>query len=323
MQRRDVVRGATAAVMAGLPGLTSAQEFPKAGTTIKYIVPFPPGGLTDVMARIVGQKLGEAWKVPVVVDNRAGGNAQIGADLVARSAPDGGTLLAITLTHAANVSLFPDAPYSLTKDLRPVALLAGSPMLIVVPANSGITDFKDLVKQSRARQINAGSSGNGTPPHLPMALFNELNQSAMTHVPYRGGAPSMSDLIGGQLDVIFSNFPESIAHVRGGKLRALALCSATRHAMVGDVPTTIEAGMPGLQVENWTAAMIQGNTPDAIVDRYSREMVRIMSAPDMDARAREQGFSVTAKGAAEFGIFLKSEIERWGRIIKAAKITAT
>ena len=323
MQRRDVVIGAAAAALAGLPGLARAQEFPKAGMTIKYIVPFPPGGLTDVMARIVGQKLSEAWKVPVVVDNKAGGNAQIGADLVAKSAPDGGNLLAITLTHAANVSLFPDAPYSLARDLRPVALLAGSPMLIVVPANSAITDFKELARLSRSRQLNAGSSGNGTPPHLTMALFNDLNQSAMTHVPYRGGAPSMTDLIGGQLDVIFSNFPESIAHVRGGKLRALALCSAARHAMVADVPTTIEAGMPGLQVENWTAAMLQRNTPDNIVERYSREMVRIMSSPDMDERARQQGFSVTPKGANEFGVFLKSEIERWSRIIKTAKITAT
>lgn len=323
MQRRDVVMGAAAAALAGLPALVQAQEFPKAGTTIKYIVPFPPGGLTDVMARIVGQKLGESWKVPVVVDNRAGGNGQIGADLVAKSAPDGTSLLAITLTHAANVSLFPEAPYSLTRDLRPVALLAGSPMLIVVPSHSPITDFKELVRQSRARQLNAGSSGNGTPPHLTMALFNDLNQSVMTHVPYRGGAPSMADLIGGQIDVIFSNFPESIAHVRSGKLRALALCSAARHAMLTDVPTTIEVGMPGLQVENWTAAMLQANTPDSIVERYSREIVKIMSSPDMDERARQQGFSVTPKGAPEFGVFLKSEIERWRRIIKTARITAT
>ncbi len=323
MQRRDIVLGAAAATLAGLPGLARAQDFPRAGTTIRYIVPFPPGGLTDVMARIVGQKLGESWKVPVLVDNRAGGNAQIGADFVAKSAPDGSHLLAITLTHAANVSLFPDAPYSMARDLKPVALLAGSPMLIVVPATSTLTDFRDLVRASRTKQLNAGSSGNGTPPHLTMALFNDINQSAMTHVPYKGGAPSMSDLIGGQIDVIFSNFPESIAHVRSGKLRALALCSPARHAMVPDVPTTIEAGMPGLQVENWTAAMIQGNTPDAIVDRYSREMVNIMTSPDMDERARQQGFLVTPKGAADFGVFLKSEIERWGRIIKAAKITAT
>lgn len=322
MQRRNLITAAGSAALLGLTGHALAQEFPRTGMTVKYVVPFPPGGLTDVMARAVGQKLGEVLKVPVLVENKAGGNAQIGADQVAKSVPDGSSLLAITLTHAANVTLFPEAPYSLTRDLRPVALLAGSPMLVVVPANSPITDFRDLMKVAKARTLNAGSSGNGTPPHLTMALFNDINQSTMTHVPYRGGAPSMTDLIGGQLDVIFSNFPESVAHVRGGKLRALALCSPTRNAGVPDVPTTIEAGMPALQVENWTAAMIQAKTPDAIVERYSREIVRIMAAPDMAERAREQGFRVNAKGADDFAAFLKSEIELWGRIIKAAKITA-
>ena len=207
-------------------------------------------------------------------------------------------------------------------DLRPVALLAGSPMLIVVPANSAITDFRDLMKVAKARQLNAGSSGNGTPPHLTMALFNDINQSTMTHVPYRGGAPSMTDLMGGQLDIIFSNFPESIAHVKSGKLRALALCSPARNPAVPDVPTTIESGMPALQVENWTAAMIQARTPDAVVQRLAREMVRIMGETEMAERATQQGFRVNARGADEFGPFLKNEVERWGRIIKSAKITA-
>jgi tripartite-type tricarboxylate transporter receptor subunit TctC len=322
MKRRELLVAAagSAAVGLSLPG--SAQEFPKSGSTIKYVVPFAPGGLTDVMARIVGQKLGDIWKVPVVVENKAGGNAQIGAEQVAKGPADGSQILAITLTHAANVSLFPNASYSFTRELRPVALLAGSPMLVVVPANSPVKDFKDLVAVSKTRQLNAGSSGNGTPPHLTMALFNDINKSVMTHVPYRGGAPSMTDLIGGQLDVIFSNFPESIAHVKGGKLRALAICSATRHPQVPDVPTTIEAGMPGLQVENWTAAMIQAGTPDAIVERFSREMLRIMASADVEERARQQGFSITPKGSDDFGRFLKAEIELWGRIIKVANITA-
>lgn len=323
MKRRDMVLGAAGAALGGLPGLSAAQGFPKAGSNIKYVVPFAPGGLTDVMARIVGQKLGEAWKVPVVIENKAGGNAQIGAEQVAKSAPDGSSLLAITLTHAANVALFPNAPYSFTRDLRPVALLAGSPMLVVVPANSALKDFKDLIAVSKARQLNAGSSGNGTPPHLTMALFNDLNKTKMTHVPYRGGAPSMTDLIGGQLDVIFSNFPESIAHVRGGKLRALAICSLSRHPMLPEVPTALEAGMPGLFVENWTAAMIQARTPDAIVDKYSREMIKIMFSREVEERANQQGFRISPKGAEEFSRFLKIEIERWSRIIKSAKITVT
>ncbi|MDW5442099.1 tripartite tricarboxylate transporter substrate binding protein [Polaromonas sp. SM01] len=323
MKRRDIVMASAGAALVALPGWSQAQGFPKPGATIKYVVPFAPGGLTDMMARTVAQKLSESWKVSVIVENKAGGNAQIGAEQVAKSAPDGSSLLAITLTHAANVALFPNAAYSFGKDLRPVALLAGSPMLVVVPTGSPIKDFKDLVALSRNKQLNAGSSGNGTPPHLTMALFNDLNKTQMTHVPYRGGAPSMSDLIGGQLDVIFSNFPESIAHVKGGKLRALAICSQGRHPMVPDVPTTTESGMPGLLVENWTGAMIQAKTSDAIVDSYSREMIKTMYSADVEERARQQGFRVTSKGADEFSVFLKSEIERWSRIIRTANITAT
>lgn len=323
MKRRDIVLASAGAALGVAPAWGQPQAFPKPGITIKYVVPFAPGGLTDVMARTVAQKLSDAWKVSVIVENKAGGNAQIGADQVAKSAADGSSLLAITLTHAANVALFPDAPYSFTKDLRPVALLAGSPMLVVVPTGSAIKDFKDLMAVSKTKQLNAGSSGNGTPPHLTMALFNDLNKTQMTHVPYRGGAPSMTDLIGGQLDVIFSNFPESIAHVKGGKLRALALCSLSRHPMLPDVPTAMETGMADLFVENWTAAMIQAKTPDAIVDRYSREIIKIMFSAEVEERARQQGFRVTPKGPDDFAVFLKSEIERWSRIIRTAKITAT
>ena len=323
LHRREIILSGSAAALMGASGSSRAQEFPKAGVPIKYIVPFPPGGLTDVMARTVSQKLSEIWNVPVVVENKAGGNAQIGAEQVAKGAADGTSLLAITLTHAANVSLFPNAGYSFTKDLRPLALLAGSPMLVVVPANSVIRDFRDLQSAARTRTLNAGSSGNGTPPHLTMALFNDINKSEMTHVPYRGGALSMTDLIGGQLDVIFSNFPESIAQVKAGKLKPLALCSAARHPMLPDVPTTSEVSMPGLIVENWTGAMLPASTPDAIVDKFAREMVRIMATPEVEERARQQGFTITPKGPQDFANFLKSEIDRWARIIKIAKITAS
>lgn len=323
MKRRDIVLGGAGAALGALPGLAVAQEFPRPGNTIKYVVPFAPGGLTDAMARMVGGKLSEAWKVPVEIENRAGGNGQIGAEQVAKGPADGSQLLAITLTHAANVALFPDAPYSFTKDLRPVALLAASPMLIVVPANSAIRDFKDLLAVSKTRTLNAGSSGNGTPPHLTMALFNDLNKTKMHHTPYRGGAPAMVDLIAGQLDVVFSNFPESMAHVKAGKLRALATCSLSRHPMFPDVPTAIELGMWGLFVENWTAAMLPARTPDAVVERYSREMVKAVFGRDTEEKAVQQGFRISPKGADDFARFLKSEIDRWSRLIKTAKITAS
>lgn len=319
MRRRDLINVAPLLL---LPKLSWAQDYPKPGATLRYVVPFPPGGLTDVMARQVGQQLGERWKVNVVIDNKPGGGAQIGAAEVAKAAGDGQTLLAITLAHAANVTLFKGrASYDFQKDLRPVALLAGSPMLVVVPAGSAIKDFKDLVQQAKGGKLNAGSSGNGTPPHLTLALFNDLNKTDIQHVPYKGGAPAITDLIGGQLDVIFSNFPESIAHVKSGKLRALALASAARHPMLPDVPTTAEAGAPQLLVENWTAVMAPASTPEPVVAKLSAEVLKIMATPDMDERARAQGFRVDARGPQAFGKFLGDEIERWSRIIAAAKIT--
>ncbi len=324
MQRRELMLGALAALPAAtLPGAVWAQggDYPKAGATLRYIVPFPPGGLTDVMARLVGQQLGERWKVNVVVDNRPGGGGQIGADAAAKSAPDGNTLLAITLTHAANYTLFPKAPYNFVKDLKPVALMAGSPMLIVVPVTSKIHTLKDLVGAAKAGKLNAGSSGNGTPPHLTLALFNEIAKTEIQHVPYKGGAPSIADLMGGQLDVIFSNFPESISQVKAGKLRALAICSSARHPAVPDVPTTAEAGMPTLLVENWTAMMVPAGTADAIVDKLGAEVLKIMANPDIAERAKTQGFRVDARGPQAFAAFLKSEIDRWAKVIASAKIS--
>lgn len=291
--------------------------------SIRYVVPFPPGGLTDVMARIAATRLADALKIPVVVENKAGGNAQIGAEQVAKGPSDGSQILAVTLAHAANYTLFPQARYDLLKDLTPLALLAGSPMLIVVPANSPIKDFAGLVAAAKARKLNAGSSGNGTPPHLTMALFNDLNKSEMVHVPYRGGAPSMTDLIGGQLDVIFSNYPESVAHVKAGKLRALAFCSAARNPQMPDVPTTAEVGMPGLLVENWTAAMVQSGTPPGLVERYSRELIKTLFTPEVEERARVLGFTPNPLGTEAFGTFMRNEVTRWGRIIKSANITVT
>lgn len=319
MQRRDLLKTATLCL---LPAGAGAQDYPRAGATIRYVVPFPPGGLTDVMARLVGQQLGERWKVSVVIDNKPGSGGQIGAAEVAKAAGDGQTLLAITMTHAANATLFKGkASFDFTKDLRPVALLAGSPMLVVVPAASAIKDFKDLVAAARGGRLNAGSSGNGTPPHLTLALFNDLYKTSVQHVPYKGGAPSMTDLIGGQLDVIFSNFPESVAHVKSGKLRALAIASAARHPALPDVPTTAEAGAPQLAVENWTAIMAPAGTPDAVVEKLGAEVVRIMAAPDIEERARTQGFRVDARGPQAFGRFLTEEVDRWARIIAAAKIS--
>jgi tripartite-type tricarboxylate transporter receptor subunit TctC len=275
------------------------------------------------MARLVGQQLGTRWGVNVVIDNKPGNGGQIGAAEVAKAPGDGQTLLAITLTHAANVTLFKGkASFDFQKELRPVALLAGSPILVVVPAGSPIKEFAGLIAAARSGKLNAGSSGNGTPPHLTLALFNDLVKTEVQHVPYKGGAPSMTDLIGGQLDVVFSNMPESIAHVKSGKLRALAIASSARHPLVPDVPTTAEAGLPQLAVENWTAIMVPAATPDAAVAKLGAEVLKIMASPEIDERARTQGFRVDARGPQAFAGYLNSEVDRWAKVIAAAKISA-
>lgn len=327
MKRRNWMQGsaalAAAASMTGLwPALARAQagDYPKPDATLRYVVPFPPGGLTDAMARQVGQQLGERWKLNVVIDNRPGGNGQNGADLAAKAPGDGYTLLAITLTHAANVTLFPKSPFNFQKDLRPVALLAGSPMLVVVPAASPVRDLQGLAAAAKERRLNAGSSGSGTPPHLTLALFNNLQKTAIQHVPYKGGAPSMTDLIGGQLDVVFSNIPESIAHVKAGRLRALAIASRARYPLLPEVPTTAEAGLPALQVENWTGIMAPSATPDAAVQKLGAEVLKILGQPGLDERMRQQGFVIDARGPDRFAPFLAEEIARWAQVIRAADI---
>ena len=253
----------------------------------------------------------------------AGAGAMIGAEQVARSAPDGKTLLAITMTHSVNATLLRDrSRFDITQDLKPVALLASTPILVVVPAKSTIRTLDDLVVAAKAKALNAGSSGVGTPSHLSLALFNQINGTRIQHVPYGGGAPSLTDLMGGQLDVIFSNYAESLPYVQSGKLRAIAIASAERNPQVPTVPTSAEAGMPKLNVEQWTAVMLPAATPDAIVQKLGDALVAVMSEPDVAEKTRTLGFRVDARGPQAFAAFWTSEVARWRAVIEAAGITA-
>jgi tripartite-type tricarboxylate transporter receptor subunit TctC len=301
-----------------LPSLAAAQEFPT--KAVRYVVPFPPGGLTDVMARNIAQKLNEKWKQPVVVDNRAGGNAQIGAELVAKSPGDGYSLLAVTLTHAVNVTLFPNAPYSLQKDLVPVAVVGSLPLMVVVNANSPYKTLADLIAAGKAKSLNGGSSGNGTPPHLGLELFEQEAKINVEHIPYKGGTPSLTDLMGGQIDLIVSNFPESLPHVKSGKLRALAVTSKERHPLLPDVPTTAEVGLPQLTITNWTGIMVPASTPAAIVAKVNADANAALAEPEMKKRIIEQGFQPVVTTPAEAKAFFDAEIARWGKLVRDRNI---
>ena len=314
---------ASATAVSLVPSLSLAQDtgaYPS--KPIRYIVPFPPGGLTDVMARLIALNAGMALKQSILVDNRAGASANLGADLAAKSTPDGYTWLAITLAHAVNQSLFTNLPYSLEKNLTPVAHLATSPLALVVNENNPAKTLAEFLVQARAKRLNAGSSGNGTPPHLGMELLALNAKIEVSHIPYKGGAPSLNDLLGSQLDFIVSNLPECSAYVKAGKLRALAVTSAKRHPLLPDVPTFAESGLPGVELENWTGLMMPAGTPKVIIDKVAAEVIKSAKSKEVSERVASMGFTPTGLGPAEFGELIKKDVARWREIVKVRNIQA-
>jgi tripartite-type tricarboxylate transporter receptor subunit TctC len=305
---------------AAAPAGAHAQSYP--AKSIRYVVPFPPGGITDMMARTVGQKIADAWKQPVVVDNRPGGNGLIGADMVAKAAPDGYTWLAMTITHTVNATMFPQAPYSFTKDLTAVSVLGSLPMVVVVPQSLRVKTMADLTALGKTRTLNGGSSGNGTPQHLALELYRQLAGINAQHVPFKGGAPSMISLIGGHLDLIVTGLPECIPHIKSGKLRALAIASNARHPFIPDVPTTVETGMPSLTITSWTGLMVPHGTPRDILARIQGDVATALRQPETAERVRDQGFDIVANPPEEAQRFMAAEVERWGKLVREAHIRA-
>jgi tripartite-type tricarboxylate transporter receptor subunit TctC len=318
-------RAALAAPLLALPPLAAppaarAQSFPE--RPVRYIVPFAPAGLTDIMARLVAQRLGETWNRPVVVENRAGGNAMIGADAAAKSPPDGHTLLAITLTHAVNVSLFPNAPYDLMRDFVPVSVLGSLPLVVAVPAAAPYRTLAEFLAAARTRNMNAGSSGNGSPPHLGLELVRRAAGAGanITHVSYRGGAPAVTDLVAGNLDFIVSNLPECLSQLQAGRLRGLAITGAQRHRLVPDIPTVAEAGQPGLAMTNWTAMLTNSAVPAPVLAEISRATQAALRDAETRRRAEDGGFDVLAWDMDRSLAFMTEEVARWGRLVREAQI---
>jgi len=310
-------------IMAGgmaIAGLAAAQGYPN--RAVKIVVPFAAGGGTDVMARNIAQKLNEAWGQPVVVENRTGAGGIIGADAVAKSAPDGYTFLIGTTTTAINASLVVKPPYDMQRDLQPVAMLSFYPMAVVVPAGSPARSLQDLAALARKQSLSAGSGGNGTPQHLVLEMFNGATGVKILHVPYKGGNPALVALLGGQNDVVFSLWPEALPHVQAGKLRALAVTTPARLAQMPDIPTTAEAGFPSVQATGWQGVMVRAGTPKDIVARINAQVGSIMAAPDMKSRIVEQGFVPVTMGVAETEKFVKSDVEGWAKVIREGNIKA-
>jgi tripartite-type tricarboxylate transporter receptor subunit TctC len=320
---RRIVGGALAASFAlvalGVAAPASAQGGAYPGKPIRIVVPFPPGGTTDILARAVGQQLAQAWGQQVIVDNRPGAGGNIGSELVAKSAPDGYTLLMGTVgTHAINPSLYAKMPYDHVKDFTPVILVAGVPNVLVVHPSVPANTVAELIAYGKANpgKLNFASSGSGTSIHLAGELFKVQTGLQMTHVPYKGSAPAIQDLLGGQVQLMFDNLPSALPQIKAGKLRALGVTSATRAAALPDVPTIAESGLPGFEASSWFGLLAPAGTPRDVVARLDTEVARWLASPDAKEKLLAQGAIAGGGTSEDFARHIAAETAKWAKVVK-------
>jgi tripartite-type tricarboxylate transporter receptor subunit TctC len=306
--------GILLALVAALP---SAQTYPT--KPIRLVVPFPPGGATDILARDVAQRLTDAWGQSVIVDNRPGAGGNIGSELVAKSPPDGYTLEMGTVgTHAINASLYAKMPYDNVKDFVPVILVAGVPNVLVVNPSVPVNSVAELIAYAKANpgKLNFASSGNGTSIHLSGELFKVMAGVQMTHVPYKGSAPALQDLLGGQVQLMFDNLPPSLPQIKAGKLRALAVTSSTRALALPDVPTLAESGLPGFEASSWFGVLAPAGTPPAIVTKLNTEIANWLSTPAAREKLTKQGANPAGGTPEDFAKHIAAETAKWAKVVK-------
>jgi len=290
---------------------------------IRIVVAYTPAGATDILARTIGQKLTEAWGQAVIIDNRPGANGNIGTEYAAKATPDGYTLLMVTAgTHGINPGLYRKLGFDAVKDFAPVSLVAMVPNVFVV--NNGVPskDLKEFIAYAKANQgkLNYGSPGNGSTAHLSMELFKSMTGIQMVHVPYKGSAGVLADLIGGQIVVTMDNMPPYVPQVKAGKIRALAVSPAHRSPALPDVPTVAEAGVPGYDSGAWFGLVAPANTPKDLVAKLSRETARILKLPDVSARLADLGAESVGGTPEQFSAHIKAEIAKWAKVIRDANV---
>ena len=318
---RRILAAAMLAALALVPTLAAAQAFP--GKPIKIIVPYSPGGTTDLLARLVAQKMSERLGQPVIVDNKPGANGMIGSDMVAKAPPDGYTLgIASPGSHAANASLYKDISYDTVKDFTPITLGVSAPMLLVVHPSLGVNSVKELIAAAKAKpgEISYASGGSGSSQHLAMEQFKMMAGIDMTHVPYKGSAASYPDLIGGSVKAEIDVVPTALPPVKGGRLKVLATGSAKRLAMLPDVPTIAEAGVPGYESSSWYGFVAPAKLPKDILDKLHAEIVRALKQPDVVEKLTNAGVIVVAGTPQEFAAHIRTEMDKSAKVIKAANI---
>jgi tripartite-type tricarboxylate transporter receptor subunit TctC len=296
-----------------------ADTFPS--RSIRIVVPFAAGGATDLIARVVGQKLTESMGQPVVIENHTGASGMIGADIVAKAAPDGYTLLmASTAEIAINPSLYSKMAYDPQKDLAPITLAGITPLILVVNPSSPLHSVADIVKEAKAHpgSISFASAGNGSVQHLSGELVKVLTSTDMVHVPYKGAAPALTDVLSGQVTMFFSGMPPAMPHVKSGKLRALAVTTSKRSPAAPDVPTMAEAGVQGFDISNWFGLLAPAGTPPEILDKLHDEAVKALALPAVRQRLAEQGAEVVGDSREHFAGFIKAEHDKYAKLIKVS-----
>jgi tripartite-type tricarboxylate transporter receptor subunit TctC len=321
ISRRHLLRLTAASVaVPGLAGAAFAQGWPN--RYIRMVVPFPPGGGTDAVARILSVRLSEIWGQQVVIENKGGAGSNIGNEAVARAEPDGYTMLFGTLPLAVNRYLFSSLNYDSITDLAPVTMICNYPNLMVVPNSSPAKTVKEFIDYAKANRgmITFGSSGIGTSPHLAGELFKHMAGIEMTHVPYRGAGPAMNDLIPGRITMMFNTAGATIPQVRSGNIRALGISSAERFPVAPEFPTVAETGLPGFEVMSWYGFFVPAKTPAAIVKKMHADTVAVLGEPAVKARLEQLGVAVIGSTPEVLAAKLKAETEMWGPIIKAAGI---
>ncbi len=315
------LRSLAAAALAALVPLAGLAADPFPSRSVRFVVPYPAGGPLDTVARLLAQKVSASLKQPVVVENVAGAGGNIGAGVVAKSAPDGHTLLmGAVATHAINPSLYPSIPYDAQKDFIAVTQVAITPNVLVVnPAlkATSVAEFIALAK-SQPGKLNFGSGSTGSAGHLAGELFKSLAGVDMVHVPYKGAAAAMQDLIGGRVDLMFDNLASSLAQVKGGRIRALAVTTARRSPLAPDLPTIAEAGLPGFDISTWFGIFVPAGTPRPAVDRLHAEFAAALAAPEVRERLLAMGAEPVGNTPAEFAAFVKAEAAKYAKLVKAS-----
>jgi len=317
------VATALVAACALLSGPAAAQNFPT--KTMRMIVAFPPGGGTDIVARIVSQKLTEMWGQQVIVDNRAGAAGTIGTDLMAKSPPDGYTLFMGTMGNlTANTALYHNLPFDVGRDLTPVTLVVKVHFVMVAHPSLPAKTVQELIALAKAKpgQINYASFGAGGAPHLGAELFKSMAGVNLTHVPYKGSGPSFADLLGGQVSLTIDSLAQALPYIKSGRLRALAVTGEKRAPMLPDVLTVAEAGVPGYELTNWFGLVTRAGTPHEIVNRVNADVVKVLQMPDVRERLLGMALDPVGNTPAQFGAYIKSETAKWVKVIKEAGITA-